>query len=167
MVRPGDHRSAGANVLAGPLAFRPERADAPPQRRSHQGFCTRGAGRLPACIASEVATLLVVAVETTPTNGPEPRRQGVAPVSAGLPPNSNELEELRARILALETELLGLEASANCAVAEAQEKTYWLDRWRIDINAIMDRNATRHVLAATRRARALYGTVRRVNRSAR
>jgi hypothetical protein len=83
---------------------------------------------------------------------------------ADLQPTSDELELLQARIGALEAELLQLEASANRAVAEAQEKAYWLDRWRIDINAIMDRNATQRVLAAAQGARAVYRTVVRMKR---
>jgi hypothetical protein len=79
---------------------------------------------------------------------------------------SDELELLRARVGALEAKLFELEASANRAIAEAQEKTYWLDRWGIDINVIMDRDATQHVLAAAQRARALYRTLMRVKRGA-
>jgi hypothetical protein len=114
-----------------------------------------------------VATFLVVAVETSPTNGPEPRREGVQPARVEDPTTPDELERLRTRVIALEAELLELEASANRALADAQEKTYWLDRWRVDINAIMDRNATQHVLEAARRARAVYGSLKRVKRSAR
>jgi hypothetical protein len=114
-----------------------------------------------------VATLLVAAVETSPTNGPEPGRESVQPVRAEIPPTSDELERLRARVIALEAELLEVEAGANRAVADAQERTYWLDRWRIDINAIMDRNAMQHVLEAARRARGLYGSLKRVQRSTR
>jgi hypothetical protein len=84
-----------------------------------------------------------------------------------MPPTSDELEWLRARVSALEAELLEVEASANRAVADAQERAYWLDRWRIDINAIMDRRATQRVLEAARRARALYGSLKRVKRGAR
>jgi hypothetical protein len=87
-------------------------------------------------------------------------------VRADLQPRSDELELLQALVGTLEAELLELEASANRAVAEAQEKTYWLDRWRIDINVIMDRNAPQHVQAAAQRARTIYRTIMRVKRSA-
>jgi hypothetical protein len=88
-------------------------------------------------------------------------------VRADPQPKSDELELLQARVAELEAELLELEASANRAVVEAQEKAYWLDRWRIDINVIMDRSATQHVLAAAQRARAIYRTLIRVKRGAR
>jgi hypothetical protein len=87
-------------------------------------------------------------------------------VRADLKPKSDEFELLQARVAELEAELLELEASANRAVAQAQERTYWLDRWRIDINVIMDRSATRHVLTAAQRARAVYRTLMRVKRGA-
>lgn len=104
-------------------------------------------------------------MKTSPTNGPDPGQESVDPVSADLPPTSDELELLRARITTLEAKLFELEANANRAVAEAQERTYWLDRWRVDINAIMDRNATQRVLGAGQRARAIYGTFKRVRRA--
>jgi hypothetical protein len=85
-------------------------------------------------------------------------------VSTDLQPDASEPEQLQARIAAIEAELLELEARANRAVAEAQEKTYWLDRWRIDLNAIMERTATQRVLAAAQRAQAIYRVVARRRR---
>lgn len=84
---------------------------------------------------------------------------------ADLQPRSDELELLQARVGALEAELLELEASANRAFAEAQEKTYWLDRWRIDINVIMERGATQRVLSAAERGRALWQALTRAERT--
>lgn len=85
-------------------------------------------------------------------------------VSTDLQPDASEPEQLQARIAAIEAELLELEARANRAVAEAQEKTYWLDRWRIDLNAIMERTSTQRVLAAAQRAQAIYRVVARRRR---
>jgi hypothetical protein len=85
-------------------------------------------------------------------------------VSTDLQPEANEPKQLQARIAAIEAELLELEARANRAVAEAQEKTYWLDRWRIDLNAIMERTSTQRVLAAAQRAQAIYRVVARRRR---
>jgi cell division septum initiation protein DivIVA len=48
-----------------------------------------------------------------------------------------ENERLKARVEALEAELAQQAARANAAVARAEERVYWLDRWRIDLNALM------------------------------
>jgi hypothetical protein len=64
-----------------------------------------------------------------------------------------ELERLRARVAALERELVEVQERANAAVAAAEERAYWLDRWHVDLNALMRRpGATwlRSVLRATR-----------------
>ena len=76
----------------------------------------------------------------------------------------DELGRLRARVAALENELLEVEARANRAVVEAQEKTYWLDRWRIDLNEIMERDAIQHTLEAARQAWAACRALTRMTR---
>ena len=48
-----------------------------------------------------------------------------------------ELERLRARVDQLEHELVEQTARANAAVAAAEDRSYWLDRMRIDMNAVM------------------------------
>ena len=48
-----------------------------------------------------------------------------------------ELERLRTRIEELERELADRTARANAAVAAAEDRSYWLDRMRIDMNAVM------------------------------
>ena len=48
-----------------------------------------------------------------------------------------EIEQLRARVAALEAELVEQAARTERIVAEAQERTYWLDRWHLDLNALM------------------------------
>jgi hypothetical protein len=50
---------------------------------------------------------------------------------------STELDELRRRIAALEEELAQQSARANAAVAAAEDRSYWLDRMRLDMNAVM------------------------------
>jgi hypothetical protein len=52
---------------------------------------------------------------------------------------STEVEDLRARIDQLERELAERTAKAEAAVAAAQDRSYWLDRLRIDLNALMRR----------------------------
>jgi hypothetical protein len=65
-----------------------------------------------------------------------------------------ELEALRARIAELEHELEERTASANAAVAAAQDRIFWLDRFRIDLNSLMRRSGPRTVWAAVRLAAA-------------
>jgi hypothetical protein len=50
-----------------------------------------------------------------------------------------ELEALRARVAALEAELVEQARRTERIVAEAQARTYWLDRWHLDLNALMRR----------------------------
>jgi hypothetical protein len=48
-----------------------------------------------------------------------------------------ELEALRARVAALEAERAEELARATAALASAQQRAYWLDRWHLDLNALM------------------------------
>ncbi|HEY5262591.1 MAG TPA: hypothetical protein VIJ33_10780, partial [Solirubrobacteraceae bacterium] len=50
-----------------------------------------------------------------------------------------ENERLRARVAALESELLEVQSRANAAVAQWQERAYWLDRLHVDLNRLMER----------------------------
>jgi hypothetical protein len=61
-----------------------------------------------------------------------------------------ENERLRARLEALEAELVEIQARADTAVAEAQERAYWLDRWHLDLNALMRRPGASELRAAVR-----------------
>jgi hypothetical protein len=51
--------------------------------------------------------------------------------------DQRELQRLRARVDELERELAERTAKAEAAVAAAQDRSYWLDRLRIDLNAVM------------------------------
>ena len=44
-------------------------------------------------------------------------------------------------------------------MAEAQERAYWLDRWHVDLNAIVERPSVERTRAA---ARVLRGPIRRL-----
>jgi hypothetical protein len=68
----------------------------------------------------------------------------------------DELEALRRRVAELERELAERTARANDAVAAAQDRSYWLDRWGIDLNALMRRRGAAELRAAIRAARAVY-----------
>lgn len=63
-----------------------------------------------------------------------------------------ELERLRARVAELEAELVEQAARTERIVAAAQERTYWLDRWHVDLNALMRRRAVGAPLDVTFRA---------------
>jgi hypothetical protein len=51
-------------------------------------------------------------------------------------PTASEAEALRARIAELERENAELAERAVSTISDAQEKTYWLQRWQFDIEAI-------------------------------
>jgi len=66
-----------------------------------------------------------------------------------------ELLALRARVAELERERAEELARASAAVAAAQERSYWLDRWHIDLNALMERPGAAELRALLRVARAV------------
>ena len=75
-----------------------------------------------------------------------------------------EVEHLRARVAELERELADRTERANAAVAAAQERLYWLDRWKIDLDQLMQRRTMRWAFRFTeraRRVRRLAGRIRR------
>jgi hypothetical protein len=76
----------------------------------------------------------------------------------------DEIARLRAQVAQLERELAETEAWANRTVVQAQAKTYWLDRWGIDLNALMQRPAADHARAWARRVRSLYRLAVRLRR---
>jgi hypothetical protein len=76
------------------------------------------------------------------------------PLTAG---ERAELDALRAREAALEAERADAAARANAAIAAAQRRAYWLDRWHVDLNAVM----AHPVAGSTRKlARGLRAPVR-------
>jgi hypothetical protein len=66
-----------------------------------------------------------------------------------------ELETLRARVAELEAELFEQAARTNAAVARAQDRAYWLDRYQIDLNALMRRRGAAELRFAVKVARRL------------
>lgn len=75
-----------------------------------------------------------------------------------------ELEALRLRMAHLEHERAEQIAAANAAVAALQERVYWLDRWHLDLNALMARRGAAEFRAAVRAARGAIRGVRLVKR---
>jgi hypothetical protein len=90
-----------------------------------------------------------------------------APVTDTTPLTTDEraeLEALRRRVAALEDELHEQARRTNAVVAAAQERAYWLERWRVDLNAIMERPAAGRVRAAARAVRGPFRLLRRLKR---
>jgi hypothetical protein len=75
-----------------------------------------------------------------------------------------EIERLRARVAELETQLVEVEDWANRAVGAAQERLYWLDRWHVDLNRLMERPGAAELRAAIRLVRAVYRLFKRLKR---
>jgi hypothetical protein len=75
-----------------------------------------------------------------------------------------ELEYLRRRVAELEQERAELMRRTATVIAAAQERAYWLDRWHLDLNALMARPAADRVRAAARGLRAPVRAVRGVKR---
>jgi len=65
-----------------------------------------------------------------------------------------EIVQLRDRLSRLQAELVDVQAHANDAVAEWQERAYWLDRWHLDLNALMRRGGADRFRAFARGLRA-------------
>jgi hypothetical protein len=76
-----------------------------------------------------------------------------------------EVERLRARVAELERELVTQTERTGRIVAEAQRRTYWLDRWQLDLDAAMRRRAIGPAVdVAFRAARKLGRGLRRLRR---
>jgi hypothetical protein len=75
-----------------------------------------------------------------------------------------EIERLRARLNALESELVEVQASTNAAVSAWQDRAYWLDRLHIDLNAIMRKPGANQLRIALKAVRAVFWTLKRIRR---
>ena len=75
-----------------------------------------------------------------------------------------ELDFLRGRVAELEAEHAELIRRTAETVAAAQERAYWLDRWHVDLNAVMARPAAARVRAAARALRMPVRAARALNR---
>jgi hypothetical protein len=76
-----------------------------------------------------------------------------------------EIERLRARVAALEAELVEQAARTERIVAEAQERTYWLDRWHLDLNALMRKPGASEFRALVRGARFFVRGLKKLKRT--
>jgi hypothetical protein len=75
-----------------------------------------------------------------------------------------ELEWLRGRVAELEAERIEELRRAAAAVAAARERAYWLDRWHVDLNALMARPAATRARSAARLVRAPVRALRSLKR---
>jgi hypothetical protein len=75
-----------------------------------------------------------------------------------------ELEALRARVDDLERERFDQAARANAAIAAAQDRVYWLDRWGLDLNALMRRRGAAELRATLHAVRAVVRSLRKIKR---
>jgi SAM-dependent methyltransferase len=80
---------------------------------------------------------------------------------------SDDVNALRERVEALERERAEQAARTNAAIAAAQDRSYWLDRWGVDLNALMRRRGASELRAAFRALRALYRPTRSAARELR
>ena len=71
---------------------------------------------------------------------------------------------LRARVAALEAQLAEQTRATTAIVAEAQEKLYWLERWHVDLDAVMRTRGARRTLELVRGARLRVWQLRRLKR---
>ena len=76
-----------------------------------------------------------------------------------------ENERLRERINVLEAELGEQAARANETVARLEERVYWLDRWHLDLNSLMERPGASQFRAFLRAIRAPYRWLVNLSRS--
>lgn len=79
-------------------------------------------------------------------------------------PEISEIEGLRVRVAELEAQLIETEEWANRMVGAAQERLYWLDRWHLDLNAVMRRESATRIRSALRAFRSVYRELVRAKR---
>lgn len=77
----------------------------------------------------------------------------------------SENELLRSRVAALEAELVEVQTRTDAAIGEWQERTYWLDRWHLDLNALMRKPGAAELRAGVRAVRTVIRAFRRAKRS--
>jgi hypothetical protein len=75
-----------------------------------------------------------------------------------------ELVRLRARVDELELELVEVQSRANAVVAEWQDRAYWLERWHLDLNALMRKPGAAEFRALVRAVRAVVWAAKKAKR---
>jgi len=80
------------------------------------------------------------------------------------PEEEAAIAALRARVEQLERENADLAARTNALVAAVQDRVYWLDRWGLDLNALMRRRGASEFRAALRVMRGVVRHLKRLKR---
>ena len=75
-----------------------------------------------------------------------------------------EVERLRARVAELEALLAEQGRATNALVARSQEQLYWLERWHVDLDAVMRKPGAQQGLELVKALRGAVRSVRRVKR---
>ena len=78
-----------------------------------------------------------------------------------------EIKYLKEQISELEQALFEQAEKTNQLVADAQRKTYWLERWHIDLNQTMRRPITHRIRASLRAGRSVFRIFRKAVRKKR
>jgi hypothetical protein len=81
-------------------------------------------------------------VSATTSNQPAEQPAG------GLDPHLAEIARLREALAAAERQLLELREQRSREMARLERQTYWLDRWGIDLDRLMERRTVRLALRA-------------------
>jgi len=81
-------------------------------------------------------------------------------------PDEQSTEALRARLEALEREHTEQIARTHDAVAAAQDRAYWLERWNLDLNELMRKPGASELRWAVRVARSVVRLLRRARTGA-
>ena len=85
-------------------------------------------------------------------------------VTEAVSERESEIARLRGRVAELEAQLHDQAVRTNAIVAAAQDKTYWLDRWHLDLNALMRRRGAAELRSTLRFLRNVVWRVKRVKR---
>jgi hypothetical protein len=75
-----------------------------------------------------------------------------------------ELVRLRTRVDELEHELVEVQSRTNAVVAEWQDRAYWLERWHLDLNALMRKPGAAEFRALVRAVRAVVWAAKKAKR---
>ena len=79
-------------------------------------------------------------------------------------PPDPEVERLRAQVVELQRQMSEQAARTNAIVAAVQERAYWLDRWHLDLNALMATRRGAQIRAVLRAVRVPLRRARQVKR---
>jgi hypothetical protein len=81
-------------------------------------------------------------------------------VESSADPRDAEIAELRERVRDLERQLADQASATARVVGEAQEKLYWLERWHVDLDRVMQRRGALRALDALRAVRKVVWRLR-------